>query len=262
VRKNMQYEIELTDIKAFIFDMDGVITDTATTHAASWKKMFDEYLKKVASRSHTEFTPFEIDRDYYVYIDGKPRYDGVLSFLNSRGIELPYGDPEDRINRETICGLGNRKDKYYHQYLKSKGANSYKSSAQFIVNLRSHGVRTAIISASRNAALVLKAANVLGLFDVKVDGVDSAKLNLRGKPHPDIFLEAARRLSVIPEHSIVVEDALAGVEAGRRGNFKLVIGIDRAEHAERLKSHGADIVVSDLSQLNIVAARSPEDSKI
>lgn len=261
MKNNRQYEIELTDIKAFIFDMDGVITDTAGIHAAAWKKLFDEYLKKGATRSHTEFTPFEIDRDYYVYVDGKPRYDGVLSFLNSRGIELHYGDPKDRIDRETVCGLGNRKDKYYHQYLKSQGANSYQSSVQFIVNLKSHGVCTAVISASRNATLVLKTANVLELFDVKVDGVDSAKLNLRGKPHPDIFLEAARRLSVLPEHSIVVEDALAGVEAGRRGNFKLVVGIDRAGHGELLKSHGADIVVPDLSQLNIIAARSHRDSE-
>ena len=262
MKNNCQYEVELTDIEAFIFDMDGVITDTASTHAAAWKRLFDEYLKRIASRSQTEFTPFEIDRDYYVYIDGKLRYDGVLSFLNSRGIDLPYGDPEDRIDRETICGLGNRKDKYYHQYLKSRGVNSYQSSVQFIVNLRSHDVCTAVISASRNATLVLKAANVLELFNVKVDGVDSAKLNLRGKPHPDIFLEAARRLNVLPEHSIVVEDALAGVEAGRKGNFKLVIGIDRAGHGELLKSHGADIVVPDLSQLNIVAAKSPEDSEI
>ncbi|MFC1904090.1 HAD family hydrolase [Chloroflexota bacterium] len=259
---NRKYDIELTDIEAFVFDMDGVITDTASTHAEAWKKLFDEYLKRVATRSHTEFTPFGIDHDYYVYINGKPRYDGVLSFLNSRGIKLPYGDPKDRIDLETACGLGNRKEKYYHQYLESKGVNSYLSSVQFIANLRSHGVCTAVISASRNAALVLKAANVLELFDVKVDGVDSVKLNLRGKPHPDIFLEAARRLGVLPEHSIIVEDALAGVEAGRRGNFKLVIGIDRTEHGELLKNHGADIVVPDLSQLNIIAARSHEDSEI
>lgn len=262
MRNNRQYEIELTDIEAFIFDMDGVITDTANIHAAAWKKLFDEYLKRVATRNHTEFTPFEVDRDYYFYIDGKPRYDGLLSFLNSRGIELPSGDPEDRIDRETVCGLGNRKDKYYHKYMKSKGVNSYQSSVQFIVNLKSHSVRTAVISASRNATLVLKAADVLELFDVKVDGLDSAELSLRGKPHPDIFLEAARRLNVLPEHSVIVEDALAGVKAGRRGNFKLVIGIDRAEHTELLKSHGADIVVSDLSQLNIIAARSHEGSKI
>ena len=257
---NQKYAIKLTDIEAFIFDMDGVITDTASIHAVTWKTLFDEYLQKVAVRNHTEFTPFEIDHDYYVYVDGKPRYDGVLSFLNSRGIELPYGKSEDGIDLETICGLGNRKGQYYHQYLKTKGANSYQSSVQFIVKLKSQGICTAVISASRNATLVLKSVNVLGLFDVKVDGVDSANLNLRGKPHPDIFIEAARRLHVLPKHAVIVEDALAGVEAGKRGHFKLVIGIDRAEHGELLKSHGADIVVPDLSQLNILAVKSHKDS--
>ncbi|KPK23627.1 MAG: hypothetical protein AMJ70_03050 [Dehalococcoidia bacterium SG8_51_3] len=262
MRNNRKYEIELTGIKAFVFDMDGVITETASIHALAWKKLFDKYLERVATRNHTEFIPFEIDPDYYLYIDGKPRYDGLLSFLNSRGIELPYGDPEDRVDRETICGLGNLKDKYYHQYLKSRGANSYQSSIQFIVKVKSQGVSTAVISASRNAILVLTTAKILELFDVKVDGVDSAKLSLRGKPYPDIFLEAARRLNVLPENSAIVEDSIAGVEAGRKGNFKLVIGIDRSDHEELLKSHGANIVIPDLSQLTIVAAGRHKGSKI
>jgi len=246
-----KFKIELNDVDAFIFDMDGVITDTASVHAAAWKQLFDEYLKKVAARNNEMFQPFDINSDYLLYVDGKPRYDGVKSFLESRGITLPYGAPEDDIDQDTVCSLGNRKNHYFHKYLQNQGVKPYESSVRFIKKLKSRGIRTAVVSSSRNAEEILKAAGVRELFSVKVDGEDSAKRRLKGKPHPDIFLEAARQLGVQPKRTVLVEDALAGVEAGRRGKFKLVIGIDRTGQGELLKSYGADIVAKDLSQLNI-----------
>ena len=244
-------EIDLSEIAAIIFDTDGVLTDTTSNHAEAWKQMFDEYLKKRAECYNEVFQPFDIDTDYLRYVDGKPRYDGVRSFLESRGISLPQGSPSDSPDKGTICGLGNRKNRYFVVRLKAKGAKPYESSIRFIKKLRNRGLRTAVISASRNARKVLESAGILGLFDVKVDGIDSDELRLKGKPDPAIFLEAARRLGVKPEEIVVVEDALSGVEAGRRGNFRLVIGVDRAGQNEELKNRGADIVVRDLSELKI-----------
>ncbi|MEA2086061.1 MAG: trehalose-phosphatase [Chloroflexota bacterium] len=247
------------EIDAVIFDMDGVITNTASTHAAAWKQMFDEYLRKRAEERGEQFQPFDAEVDYRHHVDGKPRYDGVKDFLESRGTLLPYGSPQDKPDQETICGLGNRKNRYFLERLKREGVKPYQSSVTFIKKLRTSGIRTAVISASRNAEAVLKAAGIRGLFDVKVDGVDSAELRLKGKPDPAIFLEAARRLDALPERTAIVEDSLAGVEAGRRGGFRMVIGVDRAGQGEEMKKRGADIVVPDLSQMEF-SQSSPRQS--
>lgn len=232
-----------------IFDLDGVLTDTASVHAAAWKRLFDEYLEERSRRSGEPFVPFDADADYRRYVDGKPRYDGVRSFLESRGIALPEGDPKDAPDRETVCGLGNRKNALFLEHLHEHGVDPFPSSVDLVRDLRAHGVDTAIISASRNCAEVLAAAGLEDLFEVRVDGVVAAELGLPGKPDPAVFLEAARRLGVEPPRAAVVEDALAGVEAGRRGGFGLVVGVDRAGHAEELRSRGADLVVRDLAEL-------------
>lgn len=242
-------EINFKALDGVIFDMDGVVTDTASTHAKAWKQLFDEYLQKQASQQNEPFRPFDIDNDYRRYVDGKPRYDGIKSFLESRGISLPYGHDTDSIDQETICGLGNGKNKYLLEQLKKEGVRTYDSSIAFIKWLKELGIKTAIISASRNCEDVLKAGGVRDLFDAKVDGVDSAKLGLKGKPEPDIFLEAASKLGIHPGRAAIVEDSLAGVEAGLRGKFKLVIGVDRTGHGDDLRENGANIVVCDLSEL-------------
>lgn len=244
-------QIDLEDIDAMVFDMDGVLTDTASIHAEAWKRMFDEYLKKRAARTGEDHEPFDRELDYLEYVDGKPRYDGVESFLESRGISIPHGDPGDDPSRETVCGLGNRKNRYFLQLLRKGNVRPYESSVEFTKALKRAGIRAAVISASRNAEDILKAAGIRGLFDIKVDGVDSDELELDGKPNPAIFLEAAGRLGIEPSRAGVVEDSLAGVEAGRRGRFRLVVGVDRANQSRELKNRGADIVVKDLSQLEI-----------
>ncbi len=240
----------LKNIEAVIFDMDGVITDTAGIHAAAWKQMFDDYLKRRAAQGGERgFQPFDAETDYRRYVDGKPRYDGVKGFLDSRGISLPRGKPGDGPDRDTVCGLGNRKNRYFLERLQKEGGRAYPSSVRLVKNLKKRGIHTAIISASRNAEAVLAAAGASELFEVKVDGVDSARLKLKGKPDPAIFLEACRRLGASPDKTAIVEDSLAGVEAGRRGGFGLVIGVDRTCQAREMKKRGADIVVRDLSEL-------------
>jgi len=241
--------IGLDELNAIIFDMDGVLTEAATLHAQAWKRMFDEYLEKRARRTGETFEPFDADKDYTLFVDGKPRFDGVRSFLESRGISVPEGTREDSPDRETVFGLGNRKNNYFLSLLEEKGAKTYKPAIDLIKNLRRQGVRTAVVSSSRNAERVLKAAGILALFDVEVDGVDIAELGIQGKPHPAIHLEAARRLGVEPGRAAVVEDAISGVEAGRRGDFVLVVGVARGDHGQYLKQRGADIVVHDLSEL-------------
>jgi len=232
---------------AVIFDLDGVITDTARVHAAAWKSLFDEYLRSRADKSKEEFRPFSLDGDYRYYVDGKPRYDGVRSFLHSRGIELPFGDPSDGPQQETICGLGNRKDRVFVSIVKKDGVRVFESSVRLIKQLRDQGVRCGLISSSKNCQLLLQLSGTEDLFEAKVDGVMSAALKLRGKPAPDIFLKCAQLLKVSVGRSVVVEDAIAGVQAGRNGGFGLVIGVDRAGLAEKLKENGADVVVRDLS---------------
>lgn len=239
----------LEEMEAFILDMDGVVTNTARVHALAWKQTFDHYLQHRAEERGEPFVPFDERDDYLTYVDGKPRYDGVRDFLASRHISIPFGEPNDGPDKETVCGIGNAKNRLFLQLLEAQRVEPYASSVEFVRRLRSVGVRFALISASRNAKTVLKAAGLDGLFDVIVDGIDAVELGLRGKPAPDIFLEAARRLEVPPERAAVVEDALAGVEAGRAGGFGAVIGVDRTGLGNELKEHGADIVVSELTDL-------------
>ncbi|MFW6056544.1 MAG: HAD family hydrolase [Chloroflexota bacterium] len=234
--------------RAAILDMDGVITRSARTHLGAWKQLFDDYLRERCERTGEEFHPFT-EEDYYRYVDGKPRYEGAESFLQSRGINLPFGGIEDPPEQETVSGLGNRKNRYFLSHLKEHGVDAYESTKGFILRFKRTGGLVAAISSSRNARAVLDAAGVTDLFDAIVDGVDSARLSLKGKPYPDIFLEATRQLGVRPAESVVVEDAIAGVEAGKAGGFGLVIGVDRQGNNVGLKEGGADIVVRDLSDL-------------
>jgi trehalose-phosphatase len=239
-------------LEAVLFDMDGVVTDTAQAHAAAWQRLFDEYLKARAERRGEEFRPFDPRHDYRQYVDGKLRMDGVRSFLQSRGIELPWGHEDDGPDAETVCGLGRRKDRYFHAWLEENRVHAYPGSVNLIAALREAGIRTAVFSSSRNAEVILRSAKVLGLFDVRVDGHDLAELNIPGKPDPAMLLEAARRSGVEPAHSAVFEDAIAGVEAASKGEFGLVVGVDRANGGDALKKAGADLIVQDLSEMRFV----------
>jgi alpha,alpha-trehalase len=250
--------IPVGNIDAVIFDMDGVVTDTAVVHAATWKRFFDEYLEERGRREGRPWQPFDADDDYRRYVDGKPRYDGVRSFLHSRGITLPEGEPSDPGDRETVCGLGNRKDGYFLEELKRGGAHAFPTTVALVEELGEVGIRAAVISSSRNMDQVLGSAGVIDLFPVRVSGVDADELRLPGKPHPAIFLEAARRLNVEPARAVVVEDALAGVAAGRRGKFGLVIGVDRVGQREALTEAGADVVVSDLGEVRVEGVARPQ----
>jgi len=241
-------EIKLNHYTAAILDMDGVITQSAKPHFHAWKQMFDDYLHERAERQNEYFKPFTQD-DYYNYVDGKPRYQGAKSFLESRGISLEQGSPDDPPGTETVCGLGNRKNDYFLNYLRENGVKPYESTIDFIKEFKSENKFIAAISSSRNAKAVLKAARVIDFFDEIVDGVDTREQNLRGKPDPDIFIEAAKRLGVKPKNTIIIEDAIAGVQAGRAGKFGLVIGVNRSGQNIDLEKKGADIVVNDLSEL-------------
>jgi trehalose 6-phosphate phosphatase len=232
-------------LDAVLFDMDGVITDTAAAHAAAWKQLFDDWL----SQRDGDFRPFDADADYRAYVDGKPRHDGVRSFLESRGIDLPLGSADDSPGQATICGLGNQKNHYFNDWLAANRVQAYPGSLDLIARLRRAGLRLAVFSASRNATAVLENAGVLDRFDVKVDGSDMAELDLPGKPDPAILLRAARLLAVAPARTAVVEDAVAGVQAGVAGGFAQTIGVDREGRGERLLEAGADLVVADLGEL-------------
>jgi beta-phosphoglucomutase family hydrolase len=237
-------------MEAVIFDLDGVVTRTAELHAQAWKQLFDEYLEARARRLGEPFRPFDPASDYRRFVDGRPRYEGVVSFLRSRGIELPFGSPGDPEERETVCGLANRKNRYFRAALARTGGDPYPTTLELISALRERGVRTAVVSSSRNCAAVIEAAGIEELFDAKVDGIDAAELGMPGKPEPALFLEAARRLGLDPAHAAAVEDAIAGVE-GRRGGFALVVGVDRGAQFDALTTAGADIVVADLAELAI-----------
>jgi beta-phosphoglucomutase family hydrolase len=249
-RRRPAASLPLSRIDAVIFDMDGVVTDTASTHAAAWTRLFDGYLGERAGGKGEPLSPFTPD-DYRRFVDGKPRYDGVRDFLASRDIALPEGDPTDPPDRETVCGLGNRKDEYFLAQLREHGAQAYPGTVALVRQLAARGVGTAIISASRNLTEVLDSAGVGDLFRVEVDGLAAERLGLPGKPDPAVFLEAAKRLGVEAARVAIVEDALAGVEAGRRGGFAFVVGVDRTGHADALDSAGADVVVSDLGELEL-----------
>ena len=234
---------------AVLFDLDGVLTDTASVHAMCWKKMFDDFLKRRAVERKEPFFSFDIGSDYRLYVDGKPRYDGVRSFLASRDVELAEGSPDSPPDEDTVYGLGNRKNQLFNEVVESDGVKTYEGSVALVRHLRGEGIKTAIVSSSRNSEGILRAAGIVDLFELRVDGLDAAWLNLRGKPAPDTFLEAARQLGVEPQRSVVVEDALSGVQAGRDGGFGLVIGVDRHGARDALKQHGAHLVVSDLGEL-------------
>ncbi len=240
-----------TRFDAVIFDLDGVVTRTARVHAAAWKQLFDEYREERLRRGLPAYKPFDIEHDYRLYVDGKPRYDGIQSFLEARAIEIPRGQPDDAPDQVTICGLGNRKNILFQEHLKRTGLQVYDSTVRLIHALREQDFKVAIISASENCLAILRAAQLEALFDARVDGVVATDLRLKGKPAPDVFLEAARRLAAEPARAVVVEDAVAGVEAGRRGEFGLVIGVDRTGKPERLKEHGAHMVVSDLAEVTV-----------
>ncbi|MDT3776731.1 beta-phosphoglucomutase family hydrolase [Nitrospira sp. MA-1] len=233
---------------AVLFDLDGVLTATAKVHAICWKKMFDEYLQKRATRLGESFQPFEIGTDYRFYVDGKPRFDGVRDFLRFRNIELPEGAPDDPPQTETICGLGNHKNEMINAVIESNGVEVYEGSITLVRQIRKEGIGVAVVTSSQNCDAVLKAAGIERLFNVKVDGNVIHDENLSGKPAPDAFLAAAKKLGVDPKRSVVVEDAISGVQAGRNGGFGLVIGVARKGDSEELRQHGADIVVKDLGE--------------
>lgn len=236
--------------EAVIFDLDGVITKTALVHSSAWKSMFDEFLKKRANTTASPFKEFS-QADYLKYVDGKPRYDGVKSFLESRNIDLPFGKPDDPNDAETVCGLGNRKNEAFNDVLKKEGVQVYDSTVALIHQLKAAGIRIGVASSSKNCESVLKSAGVIDLIETRVDGVVSAEMGLKGKPAPDIFTTAAANLGVKPSNAVVVEDATSGVAAGKSGNFGLVLGIAREENQDELYFNGADVVVDDLEEVDL-----------
>ncbi|MDQ3858847.1 MAG: beta-phosphoglucomutase family hydrolase [Actinomycetota bacterium] len=236
-------------ITACLFDLDGVLTQTAKVHAAAWKEMFDRFLREWAERRGEPFQPFDRPTDYDEYVDGKPRLDGVRSFLESRGIELPLGSPADPAEAETVHGLGTRKNELVLELIREQGVEPYEGSIRFVEAAREQGLRRAVVSASTNCRDVLAAAGIEHLFEVRVDGVVAEREGLAGKPAPDTFLAAGRAFDVEPAQAAVFEDALAGVEAGRAGAFGWVVGVDRTGQAEALRRRGADVVVQDLEEL-------------
>jgi beta-phosphoglucomutase family hydrolase len=236
-------------VTACLFDLDGVLTQTAQVHAAAWKQTFDEYLSQRAARTGGGFTPFDLVGDYDQYVDGKPRYDGVRSFLASRGIELPEGERDEPPGAETVHGLGDRKNELVLQLIHERGVKPYDGSIRYVKAVRAAGLKRAVVSSSSNCRDVLRAAGILNLFEEIVDGVVAEREHLHGKPAPDTFLQAARALGVEPAGAAVFEDALAGVEAGRAGRFGCVVGVDRVGQTEALAAHGADVVVRDLDEL-------------
>ena len=247
---------------AVIFDMDGVVTNTASVHSLAWKNMFDEYLRRREQGHGEPFREFTHAGDYLRYVDGRPRYEGVETFLKSRGINLPFGAPEDAPQKETVCGLGNRKNEFFNRVVEEDGVEIYDSTLTLIENLRARGVRVGLATSSKNGDYILNKAGILHCFETRVDGIVSAQLGLRGKPEPDIFTIACGNLGAAPGRSIVIEDAVSGVQAGAKGKFALVIGIARENNADELKANGADILVEDLAETNLekinqwVAAKS------
>jgi len=238
-----------TGVRACLFDLDGVLTQTAKVHAAAWKEMFDGYLRERAETSDERFVPFDPVMDYDDYVDGKPRYDGVRSFLSARGIALPEGEETDPPDAETVAGLGNRKNEIVLRMIRHDGVEAYEGSVRYVRAAREAGLARAVVSSSSNCREVLVAAGIDGLFEQRIDGVVAEREHLKGKPAPDTFVAGARALGVVPKQAAVFEDALAGVAAGRAGGFAYVVGVDRVGQAGALREHGADVVVSDLAEL-------------
>jgi beta-phosphoglucomutase family hydrolase len=237
------------DVTACLFDLDGVLTQTAKVHAAAWKQTFDEYLRERSQERGEQFVPFDKVADYDEYVDGKPRYDGVRSFLQSRGIDLPEGEEGDSAGAETIRGLGDRKNEVVLGLIKRDGVEPYEGSVSYVKETKAAGLRRAVVSSSTNCRDVLRAAGIDDLFEAVIDGNVATEQHLKGKPAPDTFLAGAHALGVGPAQAAVFEDALAGVEAGRAGGFAFVVGVDRVGQAEALAAHGANVVVKDLAEL-------------
>jgi len=236
-------------VRACLFDLDGVLTQTAKVHAAAWKEMFDGYLRERAARSDEELVVFDAVGDYDEYVDGKPRYEGVRAFLEARGIDLPQGDPSDASDAETVDGLGNRKNEIVLRMIRDEGVQAYAGSVRYVKAAREAGLARAVVSSSANCREVLVAAGIEDLFEQRIDGVVAEREQLKGKPAPDTFVAGARALGVEPGQAAVFEDALAGVAAGRAGGFACVVGVDRVGQAAELRAHGADVVVRDLAEL-------------
>lgn len=234
---------------AVLFDLDGVLTDTARIHASCWQRAFDDFLREWAERNGEGFQPFDVEADYLRYVDGKPRYDGVRDFLGSRGIELPQGTPGDAPGHGTVCALGNRKNELVGQALASEPIDVYPGSLRLLRELRAAGVKTAVVSSSANCAAILRGAAIEDLFDTRMDGAIAAERGIAGKPAPDTFLAAATELGTTPERAVVVEDAISGVQAGRAGGFGLVLGVARQGNERALEDNGADRVVRDLEEM-------------
>jgi beta-phosphoglucomutase family hydrolase len=236
-------------IRACLFDLDGVLTQTAKVHAAAWKRTFDDFLRRRAQERGEDLVPFDAVGDYEAYVDGKPRYEGVASFLASRGIELAQGTVDDPPDAETVHGLGNRKNELVLEMIHKDGVEAYDGSVRYVHAVRDAGLPRAVVSSSSNCRDVLAAAGIEDLFDAVVDGVTASREHLKGKPAPDTFLAGARALAVEPAGAAVFEDALVGVQAGRAGGFGFVVGVDRLGQADALRAHGADVVVGDLAEL-------------
>jgi beta-phosphoglucomutase family hydrolase len=236
-------------VRACLFDVDGVLTQTAKVHAAAWKEMFDTYLKTRADEDSESFVAFDTEADYDSYVDGKLRADGTRSFLHSRHIVLPEGEESDRPGTETICGLGKAKNEIVLRKIREDGVEAYEGSVRYVRAVRAAGLRRAVVSSSANCAEVLAAADIDSLFEERIDGATVHADHLAGKPAPDAYLAAARGLGVDPDQAAVFEDALSGVEAGRAGGFGFVVGVDRVGQAKALRAHGADTVVTDLAEL-------------
>jgi beta-phosphoglucomutase family hydrolase len=236
-------------IRGCLFDLDGVLTQTAKVHDAAWKETFDAFLREQARQTGQPFVPFDPVADYDEYVDGKPRADGVRSFLTSRGITLPEGNDDDPPSAQTVHGIGNRKNEIVLRRIRDDGVETYEGSVRYVKAAQEAGLRRAVVSSSANTGDVLASAGIADLFEARVDGVVAQQEHLRGKPAPDTFLAGAHALGLPPPAAVVFEDALAGVAAGRAGGFGFVVGVDRVGQADALKAHGADIVVTDLAEL-------------
>lgn len=250
VRIRIGTEVDVA-VDGAIFDLDGVVTDTASVHESAWAAMFNDYLRERSSSTGAPFMPFT-DNDYTEYVDGKPRYDGVRSFLASRGIVLDWGSRDDPSEAETVCGLGNRKNDEVDRIFISAGVQVYETTVALITQLRRHGAKVAVASSSENCGPVLDRAGLSNLFDYRFDGVNLAQEDLPGKPDPAMFLAAASGIGVMPARAVVIEDAISGVRAGRRGGFGLVIGVARHDNANTLVGNGADVAVCDLAEVTVV----------